>query len=172
MGRKGHGETAGPGEATPNLIRAACRARFYAGLDTLATIAADGEEKAADRVRALDTLGRFGLGAADQAQVHIHAGDGATVIGVVRLPALGEVIESGELVRSFSDELHPETDGQNGNSEEVRQITDAGPDELQQKRGPGDTGNGETAHAAGPGLAPSDSGPRLLTSGRVAGRVR
>ena len=87
-------ETPGPGECTPNLIRAACRARFYAGLDTLATIAGDVEEKAADRVRALDTLGRFGLGAADQAQVHIHAGDGATVIGVVRLPALGEHIET------------------------------------------------------------------------------
>lgn len=93
MGRRATADTAGPGECTPNLIRAACRARFYAGLDTLATIAGDVEEKAADRVRALDTLGRFGLGAADQAQVHIHAGDGATIIGVVRLPALGEVVE-------------------------------------------------------------------------------
>lgn len=126
MGRNGRTETPGPGEATPNLIRAACRARFYAGLDTLATIAGDVEEKAADRVRALDTLGRFGLGAADQAQVHIHAGDGATVIGVVRLPALGEVVEMDRV--------------------EIAQ-------------------NGETAHAAGPGLAPSDVGPRLLTSG-------
>jgi len=167
MGRTGRTDTAGPGECTPNLIRAACRARFYAGLDTLATIAGDAEEKAADRVRALDTLGRFGLGAADQAQVHIHAGDGATIIGVVRLPTLGEEIESGELVRPFSDELGPETDRENGDSEEVRQITGAGPDELQQKRGASEAGDGETAHASGPGLAPSgpDSGPRLLTSG-------
>ncbi len=82
-----------PDGATPNIIRAACRARFYKGLDTLADIAADVDAKAADRVRALDTLGRFGLGAADQGQVHIHAGDGATVIGVVRLPVLGETIE-------------------------------------------------------------------------------
>ncbi len=139
MSKRGRGETAGPGEATPNLIRAACRARFYAGLDTLATIAGDVEEKAADRVRALDTLGRFGLGAADQAQVHIHAGDGATVIGVVRLPTLGETIEPGELHPPVSDELQ-----------------EIGGREL----GPG---NGETAHAAGPGLAPS--GPHLLTSG-------
>ena len=93
------------GAATPNIIRAACRARFYKGLDTLANIAADKEEKAADRVRALDTLGRFGVGAADQGQVHIHAGDGATVIGVVRLPVLGEeqgqgIAEIGERARA------------------------------------------------------------------------
>lgn len=79
--------------ATPNLIRAACRARFYDRLDVLADIADDKDEKAADRVRAMDTLGRFGLGAADQAQVHIHAGDGATIIGVVRLPVLGEEVD-------------------------------------------------------------------------------
>ncbi len=139
MGRTGRTETAGPGECTPNLIRAACRARFYAGLDTLATIAGDAEEKAADRVRALDTLGRFGLGAADQAQVHIHAGDGATIIGVVRLPALGEVVES---------ERHGHPDS----------------NELQEIRGREETpGNEETAHASGPDLAPS--GPLLLTSG-------
>ena len=139
MGRNGRTDTAGPGEATPNLIRAACRARFYAGLDTLATIAGDADEKAADRVRALDTLGRFGLGAADQAQVHIHAGDGATVIGVVRLPALGETVEGHELGLPDSDELDLKAGNELG------------------------TGNGETAHAAGPGLAPD--GPRLLTSG-------
>ena len=80
------------GTATPNMIRAACRARFYRRLDVLDEIAGDKDEKAADRVRALDTLGRFGLGAADQGQVHIHAGDGATIIGVVRLPVLGEEI--------------------------------------------------------------------------------
>lgn len=86
-------ENGGMDGATPNIIRAACRARFYKGLDILANIAADTDAKAADRVRALDTLGRFGLGAADQGQVHIHAGDGATIIGVVRLPVLGETIE-------------------------------------------------------------------------------
>lgn len=153
MGRTGRTETPGPGECTPNLIRAACRARFYAGLDTLATIAGDAEEKAADRVRALDTLGRFGLGAADQAQVHIHAGDGATIIGVVRLPALGEEVNPDELTRSVSDELRENT---LPDSNELRQIT--GREET--------PGKEETAHAGEPDLAPSAGpGPHLLTSG-------
>ena len=81
------GQLDGKGEASPNVIRAACRARFYKSLDRLASLA-EGAEKDADAIRAIDTLGRFGLGAADQAQVHIHAGDGSQVIGVVRLPAL------------------------------------------------------------------------------------
>ena len=73
---------------SPNVIRAACRGRFYAALSDLSAMAADPETKDADRIRAIDTLGRFGLGAADQGAVHIHAGDGATVLGVVHLPAL------------------------------------------------------------------------------------
>lgn len=74
--------------ASPNVIRAACRGRFYKSLEHLSTIAEDSDSKPADRIRAIDTLGRFGLGAADQGAVHIHAGDGATVLGVVHLPAL------------------------------------------------------------------------------------
>jgi hypothetical protein len=73
---------------SPNVIRAACRGRFYDSLEHLSAIAIDPDSKAADRIRAIDTLGRFGLGAADQGAVHIHAGDGATVLGVVHLPAL------------------------------------------------------------------------------------
>ena len=80
-------------KAAPNVIRAACRARLYKGLEVLTDIANDDDAKDADRIRALDTLGRFGLGAADQAAVHIHAEDGATVIGVVHLPALEPVEE-------------------------------------------------------------------------------
>ena len=76
---------------SPNLIRGACRSHFYDGLQTLADIANDKSEKSADRIRALDTLGRFGLGAADQAAVHIHAGDGGILLGVVRLPALDPI---------------------------------------------------------------------------------
>jgi hypothetical protein len=79
--------------ASPNVIRAACRARLYDGLETLSSIARDPEEKSADRIRALDALGRFGLGAADQAQVHIHAQEGAMVLGIVHLPALEAVEE-------------------------------------------------------------------------------
>jgi hypothetical protein len=33
-------------------------------------------------------LGQFGLGTADQSAVHIHAGEGSQVIGVVHLPTL------------------------------------------------------------------------------------
>ena len=80
-------------KVSPNVIRAACRGRFYSSLETLSSIAADPETKDADRIRAIDTLGRFGLGAADQGAVHIHAGDGATVLGVVHLPALETVSE-------------------------------------------------------------------------------
>ena len=86
-------------KVSPNVIRAACRGRFYAALSDLSRMAADPETKDADRIRAIDTLGRFGLGAADQGAVHIHAGDGAFV-GVVHLPALergngADVVEEG-----------------------------------------------------------------------------
>lgn len=83
------------GGPAPNVIRAACRARLYDGLEVLSSIAADPEEKSSDRIRALDALGRFGLGAADQAQVHIHADEGAMVLGIVHLPALEPVQEEG-----------------------------------------------------------------------------
>jgi hypothetical protein len=75
-------------KVSPNVIRAACRGRFYSALETLSELAADPDTKDADKIRAIDTLGRFGLGAADQGAVHIHAGDGSTVLGVVHLPAL------------------------------------------------------------------------------------
>ena len=78
---------------SPNVIRAACRGRFYAALETLSELANDPDAKDADKIRAIDTLGRFGLGAADQGAVHIHAGDGATVLGVVHLPALEETAD-------------------------------------------------------------------------------
>ncbi len=79
------------GGPAPNVIRAACRARLYDGLEVLSAIAVDPEAKNADKIRALDTLGRFGLGAADQAAIHIAADGGALVIGVVHLPALEPV---------------------------------------------------------------------------------
>ncbi len=111
------GKLEGKGEASPNVIRAACRSRFYKSLDRLAELA-EGAEKDADAIRAIDTLGRFGLGAADQAQVHIHAGDGSQVIGVVRLPAL-EVHD--EL--SDGDEVLDE----NGVEPGPRLLSDGGP---------------------------------------------
>ena len=76
---------------TPNVIRAACRERLYKGLNILSDIANNIKAKDADRIRALDTLGRFGLGAADQAAVHIHGDVGALAVGVVHLPTLDRV---------------------------------------------------------------------------------
>ena len=90
-------ETEGQRSAAPNVIRAACRAHLYDNLNILTDIARDDDAKDADRIRALDTLGRFGLGAADQAAVHIAADGGAVLVGVIHLPAL-EPVEGGEVV--------------------------------------------------------------------------
>ena len=73
---------------TPNIIRAACRARFYDALEGLSEIANNPDARDADRIKAIHELGAFGLGSADQAAVLIHAGEGSQVIGVVHLPAL------------------------------------------------------------------------------------
>ena len=86
-------KTTGQDGPAPNVIRAACRSRLYAGLEVLSAISVDPDAKDADKIRALDTLGRFGLGAADQAAVHIVAGGGELVIGVVHLPRLEPVEE-------------------------------------------------------------------------------
>ena len=79
--------------STPNFIRAELRRRLYYSLEILSEIIDDPDTRPADKIKAIHVLGKFGLGAADQAQVHIHAGDGAQVIGVVRLPALGEDVD-------------------------------------------------------------------------------
>lgn len=85
----------------PGIIRAACRSRFYAALEELSQIAIDPEARNSDKIKAIHELGAFGLGSADQAAVHIHAGEGSQVIGVVRLPAIlppptGEGDQQGE----------------------------------------------------------------------------
>lgn len=73
---------------SPGVIRAACRSRFYDALEELSQIAIDPEARNSDKIKAIHELGAFGLGSADQAAVHIHAGEGSQVIGVVRLPAI------------------------------------------------------------------------------------
>ena len=73
---------------SPGVIRAACRARFYEALEELSQIAIDPDARNSDKIKAIHELGAFGLGSADQAAVHIHAGEGSQVIGVVRLPAI------------------------------------------------------------------------------------
>ena len=75
---------------SPGIIRAACRARFYDALEELSQIAVDPDARNSDKIKAIHELGAFGLGSADQAAVHIHAGEGSQVIGVVRLPALNK----------------------------------------------------------------------------------
>jgi len=76
--------------STPNFIRAALRRRLYYSVEVLSEIIDDPDTLAADKIKAIHVLGQFGLGTADEAAVHIHAGDGA-VIGVVHLPALDPV---------------------------------------------------------------------------------
>ncbi len=100
-------KTTGQDGPAPNVIRAACRSRLYDGLEVLSTIARDPEAKDADKIRALDTLGRFGLGAADQAAVHIHGDVGALALGVVRLPEL-DVVEDWPGEEPGADENGPE----------------------------------------------------------------
>lgn len=73
---------------SPGVIRAACRARFYDALEELSQIAIDPDARNSDKIKAIHELGAFGLGSADQAAVHIHAGEGSQVIGVVRLPPI------------------------------------------------------------------------------------
>ena len=81
---------------TPGIIRAACRARFYDALEELSQIAVDPDARNSDKIKAIHELGAFGLGSADQAAVHIHAGEGSQVIGVVRLPALNTQAGEGD----------------------------------------------------------------------------
>jgi hypothetical protein len=83
------------GLPSPGIIRAACRARFYDALEELSQIAVDPDARNSDKIKAIHELGAFGLGSADQAAVHIHAGEGSQVIGVVHLPALDPVPDEG-----------------------------------------------------------------------------
>ena len=78
---------------SPGIIRAAARASFYDALEVLRKIAFDPKARNVDRIKAAHELGAFGLGSADQAAVHIHAGEGSQVIGVVHLPTLDPVPE-------------------------------------------------------------------------------
>lgn len=72
---------------------------LYDSLETLSEIIDDPDTRAADKIKAIHVLGQFGLGTADQGAVHIHAGEGSQVIGVVRLPALDPppTVEDAEL---------------------------------------------------------------------------
>ncbi len=74
-------------ETTPSVIRAALRGEVLGLLPEIVTIVLDDEEPAAARVRAFETIARYGLGVADMGQVVIEvAGDAH--FGVVVMPAL------------------------------------------------------------------------------------
>lgn len=76
----------------PSVIRAACRAEFYRALPVVVGILQDPDASDADKLKAFNELGRFGLGAADSASVTLNVGDGARV-AVVAMPALGETVD-------------------------------------------------------------------------------
>lgn len=82
---------------SPGIIRAACRARFYDALEELSQIAVDPDARNSDKIKAIHELGAFGLGSADQAAVHIHAGEGSQVVGVVHLPELDPVADDADV---------------------------------------------------------------------------
>ena len=64
--------------STPNFIRAALRVRLYDALETLSEIINDPDARAADKIKAINVLGQYGLDSADQAAVHLHAGRRST----------------------------------------------------------------------------------------------
>ena len=80
----------------PQLLRRIFRARLYDALEDLSQIVNDPDTRNADRIKAIEVMAKYGLGSADQAAVHIHAGEGSQVIGVVHLPALDPVPDEEE----------------------------------------------------------------------------
>ena len=86
--------------STPSALRLACRVMLGAHLPTLGAILSSPASRDQDKIKSLELLGKFGLGAADAAQVHVHA-EGNILLGVIALPALGETPDygAGEIVQ-------------------------------------------------------------------------
>ena len=84
-------ENPNPQKLTEEQIQHFNEKGYIFPLDVFSEIAFDPEARSADRIKAIHELGAFGLGAADQAAIHIHAGEGSQVIGVVHLPTLDVV---------------------------------------------------------------------------------
>ncbi len=80
----------------PQLLRRIFRARLYDALEELSQIVNDPDSRNADKIKAIEAMARYGLGSADQAAVHVYAGEGAQVIGVVHLPTLDPVPDEDE----------------------------------------------------------------------------
>lgn len=75
--------------STPSALRLTCRTMLARHLPTLGEILTSASARDQDKIKSLELLGKFGLGAADAAHVHVHA-EGNILVGVVALPALGE----------------------------------------------------------------------------------
>ena len=75
--------------STPSALRLTCRTMLARHLPTLGEILTSASARDQDKIKSLELLGKFGLGAADSAHVHVHA-EGNVLVGVVALPALGE----------------------------------------------------------------------------------
>ena len=75
--------------STPSALRLTCRRMLAAHLPTLGAILSSPGARDQDKIKSLELLGKFGLGAADAAHVHVHA-EGNILVGVIALPALGE----------------------------------------------------------------------------------
>ena len=85
--RRGRGPKPGAPNAgrPPSVIRERCRGSFEDRIAVLEEIADNPEASASDRIRALDLLGKYGLGTQQQ-----HSGpDGGVIpLGVVELPMI------------------------------------------------------------------------------------
>ncbi len=85
--RRGRGPKPGAPNAgrPPSVIRERCRGSFEDRIAVLEEIADDARANAGDRIRALDLLGKYGLGTQQQ-----HSGpDGGVIpLGVVELPMI------------------------------------------------------------------------------------
>lgn len=74
-------------DTTPAVIRAALRGEVVALIPEIVTIVLDEDQPAAARVRAFETIARYGLGVADMGQVTVEvAGDAH--FGVIAMPGL------------------------------------------------------------------------------------
>ena len=85
--RRGRGPKPGAPNAgrPPSVIRERCRGSFEDRIAVLEEIADDAKTSAGDRIRALDLLGKYGLGTQQQ----ISGPDGGVIpLGVVELPMI------------------------------------------------------------------------------------
>ena len=85
--RRGRGPKPGAPNAgrPPSVIRERCRGSFEDRIAVLEEIADDPKANAGDRIRALDLLGKYGLGTQQQ----ISGPDGGVIpLGVVELPMI------------------------------------------------------------------------------------